>query len=497
MAALVIIREDIGAPRKLRISRPDRGFRAMSATMTPRASKTSFAPLLALLCGGALAACARDGETPSAAPTAPPPSAAPAAAAPPATTSAPRASEAPPSAAPPPAPPTAPEALSVLYVTVDSLRSDMPWNGYGRDIAPRMTAFSKEAVTYTRHYSISSYTAMSFTGLLSGKYPSEVSRSGYFFSNTPDEVTLFPELLQKAGVRTMSAHAHFYFEKKAGFHQGFDQYEIVPGLSADNTTDRNVTSPQHLDIAMRMLGDKANTAGRFFAWFHFLDPHDQYMKHEGISFGTKTRDLYDGEVKFVDEHVGKLLDFVASQEWGKRTVVVISSDHGDAFGEHKMYRHGFEIWDVLTHVPLMIRGPGMAAHRIDTPRSSIDLPPTFFELLGMPPDASFQGKSLVPELRGGAPDERDVIIDLPRTSDNDRRRALVRGSYKLIAYGDDDGYALYDLAKDPDEKDDVKRKVPEAFEDMKARYKAASERIHDVCPKNTSKLKGVKKGKKC
>lgn len=471
--------------------------------MMARAMKSPLAPLLALLAGVgaagvALSGCARDGETPSTAPSAPQPSAAPTT--PNAPTAAPSvtAPASPASAvAAPASPPNAPEPLSILYVTIDSMRADMPWNGYGRDIAPRMSAFAKEAVTYTRHYSVSSYTAMSFTGVLSGKYPSEVPRSGYFFSNTPDEVTLFPELLQKMGVRTMSAHAHFYFEKKAGFHQGFDAYEIVPGLSADNTTDRNVTSPRHLDIAMRQLGDKANTQGRFFAWFHFLDPHDQYMKHEGIDFGKKTRDLYDGEIKFTDEHIGKLLDFVAAQEWGKRTVVVLSSDHGDAFGEHKMFRHGFEIWDVLTHVPLMIRGPGLAPRRIDVPRSSIDLAPTFFELLGAPPEASFQGKSLVSELRGGAPEERDVIVDLPRTSDNDRRRALVRGSYKLIAYGDDDGYALYDLAKDPDEKDDVKRKVPEAFEDMKARYKAASAKIVDVCPKNTSKLKGVKKGRKC
>lgn len=387
--------------------------------------------------------------------------------------------------------------MSVLYVTIDSMRADMPWNGYPRDIAPRLTAFEKGAVSYTRHYSVSSYTAMTFTGVLSGKYPSEVPRSGYFFSNTSDDAVMFPELLQKANVRTMAAHAHFYFEKKAGFQQGFDVYEIVPGLSADNTTDRNVTSPQHLELAMRMLGDKANTSGRFFAWFHFLDPHDQYMRHEGIDFGKKTRDLYDGEIKFVDEHVGKLLDFVAAQPWGNKVAVVISSDHGDAFGEHKMFRHGFEIWDVLTHVPLMIQMPGAKARRIDTPRSSIDLPPTFFEMLGVPVDPGFQGKSLVPELRGGEPDERDVIVDLPRTSDNDRRRALVHGDYKLYAYGDDDGYALYNLKTDPDEKTDVKRQDKEAFEDMKARYKKASERIIEVCPKNVSKLKGVKKGKKC
>jgi len=361
-----------------------------------------------------------------------------------------------------------------------------------------LTAFEKDAVSYTRHYAISSYTAMSLGGLLAGRYPSEVDRSGYFFGNYPDSVTMFPELLQKAGVKTMTAHAHFYFDVKAGFRQGFDVYEIVPGLSADNTTDKNITSPGHLELAQKMLSDKANTAGRFFAWFHFLDPHDLYMTHKDIeSFGRSARDKYDGEIKFTDQHVGKLLDFVKSQEWGKRTAVFVTADHGEAFGEHKMYRHGFEIYEVLVHVPLMVQAPGIVPRRIDTPRSSMDLPPTFLEMLGAPADPSFQGTSLTKELLGGEPEERDVIVDLPRTSDNDRKRALIRGKYKLIAYGDDTGYALYDVVADPGEKKDLKRIDKEAFEDMKARYKAASERIKDVCPKNTHMLKGKRGGKPC
>ncbi len=282
-------------------------------------------------------------------------------------------------------------------VSIDSLRADMPWNGYERDIAPALTAFEKKAVSYTRHYAISSYTSMSVGGFLAGRYLSEVDRSGYFFGNYPDSVLMFPELLQKAGVRTMSAHAHFYFDQKAGFRQGFDVYEIVPGLSADNTTDRNVTSPGHLELAMKMLSDKANTSGTFFAYFHFLDPHDVYMTHEGIpQFGKRARDKYDGEVRFTDMHVGKLLDFVAQQPWAKDTAIIVTADHGEAFGEHKMFRHGFEVWDVLAHVPLMIQAPGITPRRIDVPRSSIDLAPTILELTGAPAEPSFPGRAWCP-----------------------------------------------------------------------------------------------------
>jgi arylsulfatase A-like enzyme len=391
-----------------------------------------------------------------------------------------------------------PKDLNVLLVTVDSLRADMPWLGYGREIAPVMTAFSKTAVSYSRFYSISSYTAMSLGGLLAGRYPSELERSGYFFGNYPDSVLMFPELLQKAGVRTMTAHAHFYFDQKAGFRQGFDVYEIVPGLSADNTTDKNVSSPQHLELAQKILSDKANTKGRFFAWFHFLDPHDQYMSHDGIGpYGKSTRDKYDAEVTFTDQHIGKLLDFVAAQDWGKRTAVVISSDHGDAFGEHKMYRHGFEVWDVLTHVPLMIRAPGITPRRVDTPRSAIDLAPTILEMLGTPKDPAMPGESLVPELYGKEPPVRDVVVDLPRTSDNDRRRAFIRGDLKLIAEGDDDGYRLFDLKEDPGELKDIKSQRKDDFEKMKAAYKERSSSIKDVCPKMREKLRGKKDKKPC
>jgi arylsulfatase A-like enzyme len=392
-----------------------------------------------------------------------------------------------------------PKDLNVLLITVDSLRADMPWTGYPRPIAPAMTAFEKTAVSYTRFYSISSYTAMSLGGMLAGRYPSELERSGYYFGNYPDSVLFFPELLQQAGVRTLSAQSHFYFDQRSGFRQAFDVYEIVPGLEEDHQTDKNITSPQQLELALGMLSDKANVQGRFFAWFHFLDPHDAYQPHAGIGpYGGNTRDLYDVEVTFTDQHIGKLLEFVESQDWGKRTAVVISADHGEAFGEHDRWRHGFELWDVLTHVPLMIRAPGVAPRHIDVPRSAIDLAPTILDLFGVPKDPAMEGTSLLPELYEGkdAP-VRDVVLDLPRTSDSDRRRALIRDNLKLLALGDDDAFQLYDLKKDPREETDIQWGTRAKFEEMKAAYQDLSAKIPSICPKMREKLRGRKKHKPC
>jgi arylsulfatase A-like enzyme len=442
-----------------------------------------------------LAACAGDEGRPPVPPPAPPASAS--ATVEPAPVASATASAAP--APPPPLPSAPPGKLNVVLILIDSLRADMPWTGYERDIAPNLTAFSKKAVTYTHAYAVSSYTAMSVAGLLAGRYPGEIERSGYFFSSYPDSVLMFPELLQKAGVRTMAAHAHFYFDKQhAGFHQGFDVYDIVKGITQNNKTDENITSPQHLELAKKQLSDKANTGKTFFAYYHFMDPHDEYMPHPGIGpYGKNSRDKYDAEVTFTDQHVGKLLEFIGAQDWGKDTAIIISSDHGEAFKEHKMWRHGFELYEMLVRVPMLIHAPGITPRRIDTPRSAIDLAPTILELTGAPAEPTYQGKSIVPELYGKAPDERDVIVDLPRTSDNDRRRALIHLPYKIIAWGDDLAWEFFDIAKDPGETEDLKRKEKAAFEEMKARYKEAVKAIKDRCPQHTEKLKGKNERKRC
>jgi len=94
---------------------------------------------------------------------------------------------------------------------------------------------------------------------------------------------------------------------------------FVPGVTFDPNTDRDITSPQHEKIAEEMLGDPENDNRRFFFWAHFLDPHDIYQHHDGIDWGTSPRSIYDGEVQFTDQYIGKLLDFIAAKPWAART----------------------------------------------------------------------------------------------------------------------------------------------------------------------------------
>ncbi len=390
-----------------------------------------------------------------------------------------------------------PADLNVLLLTIDSLRADMPWTGYPRDIAPTLTELEKQAVSYTHGYALSSYTAMSIGGLLGGRYPGEMKRDGYFFGSYRDNV-MFPKLLHNAGIHTIAIHAHLYFRKGAsGFEQGFETYEVVPGLAWDPTTDPNVTGEKSEQAAERILSDPANTNGRFFAWLHMMDPHDGYRSHPDVpAWGKKARDLYDNEVGYTDTQIRKLLDFVAKQPWGSRTAIIISADHGETFGEHGMYRHGFELWEPLVHVPWMFVLPGAKARHIDVARSHLDLAPTVLELFGLPAEPAFEGKSLVQELYGNRePAQEDVLVDLPRTSDSDRRRALIHGQYKIIAFGDDAYFQVFDLEADPEEKTSLQKTDPTTFQGMVQRYKAASKSLHDVGPFACRKLKGAPAGR--
>src|ERR1700691_1182708 len=263
--------------------------------------------------------------------------------------------------------------------------------------------------------------------------------------------------------------AHMYF-KAAGFDQGFDDWKIVPGISFDPNTDRDITSPQSEQRAEKALGDPANDSRRFFFWAHFLDPHDLYLKHEGIDWGKSDRDRYDAEVTFTDQYIGKLLDFIATRSWAARTVLIVTSDHGEEFGENGMNRHGFEVWQPLVHVPLFFIAPGAPPRHVDVLRSAVDLAPTILDLFAVAPDPSYEGKSLVGEVYGAPSEERDVVVDLPATSDNGRRRALLHGTEKLICFDNDSYCRLYDLTQDPTEHAPTRK--GDDWKQMKARYDA-------------------------
>jgi len=381
--------------------------------------------------------------------------------------------------------------MNVLLLSVDCLRADMPWTGYPRPIAPNLTKFAEQGVIYTRAYSVASYTAQSVAAWLTGQYASTLYRTGVFFTSYTKANSFFPEALQADGIRSLGWFSHLYFARGKGIDRGFASWELVPGITFDPQTDNYVTSNKMYDLGVKILGNPENTKGQFFAWAHFGDPHDQYIKHkESPDFGNKNRDRYDSEVWYTDYHIGKLIDWAKGQTWWPHTVVIISADHGESFGEHGQYRHAFELWEPLVRVPLIVMGPGVIPKRVDALRSLIDMAPTIMEFLGKQSLPQFAGQSLVSEIYGReVPKSRDHIqLELTEDTNNPQRRAIIAGNYKLLIRGYDESFSLFDLTNDPGEEHNLAQAESDRFKEMKALYKETFSKIPSIKPFGGMKL---------
>lgn len=385
--------------------------------------------------------------------------------------------------------------LNVILITVDTLRADgLGFAGYPKPTSPNLDALAAKSTVFERAYSMASYTGKAVGPMLIGKYPSEAIRNFSHFDTYAPANTFVTERLHDAGMRTFAGMCHWYFRPSSGMSQGFDVWDtsaIPPGMG-DN--DTSVTSDREADLAIALLSKPENTEKHFFAWFHFFDPHAQYVPHQGApdftggdrSPAAATRAAYDGEVWFTDKHIGRVLDFVAEQPWGADTAIVVTADHGEAFGEHGMAWHGREVWEPLVRVPLVVYVPGAEPRRVAEKRSHIDVAPTILELAGVPlPEerGELQGTSLLEDVfaaKDAELEERDVLVDMPKGPFNDPRRAIITGKspgMKLVHFGAL-YYNLFDLAEDPNEKNDLS-KDKERVKAINARIEALRGRMKE------------------
>jgi choline-sulfatase len=367
-----------------------------------------------------------------------------------------------------------PEGLNVVLITIDTLRYDLGYLGATRPISPRLDELSRESVLFERAYSLASYTAKSLPPMLIGRYCSETHRGYSHFNRFEKTDTFLAERLQKAGIQSVSVQGHWYFFQNYGMERGFTRIDSsAQPKQVQAEGDRTSTSEKLTDAALAELARPELAQKPFFFWTHYTDPHAEYAEHPGFDFGKDARARYDGEIAYVDHHVGRLLDGLRKSPLWAKTVVIVTSDHGEAFGEHGMIRHGFELWEELVRVPLLVRVPGVAARRITTRRSAIDLVPTVLELFRLPlPEGAdaLSGQSLVADLLApGEPPPRPILVDMPEGPHNAERSAFIDADVKLITSGGRP-LGLYDLAADPAEKTNLmsdKERTKAALESFK------------------------------
>ncbi len=380
-----------------------------------------------------------------------------------------------------------PEHLNVVLISIDTLRHDLGAAGYARPVTPNLDKLAQDSVVFDRAYSLASYTAKSVGPFLIGKYSSETHRDWSHFNRFTSKDTFVQQRLQQAGLRTVSVQGYWYFFLNTGLERGFDviNKSAAPQLVTVDG-DSNTNGDKVSDAALRELAKPELLEQPFFMWIHYVDPHSEYVPHEGFDFGSSSRQRYDGEVAFVDHHVGRVLDALEKSLFYDRTVVIVTSDHGEAFGEHGMIRHGFELWEELVRVPLIVRVPGVAPRHVQTRRSAIDLVPTILDLCGVPGPSTgegdfLEGTSLVGDLftpSGSEPGERPVFIDMAAGPNNADRQALIAGSMKLVASAGRP-LGLYDLDADPGETHDLLDDALQA-QPMIAQFKAFRRSLREV-----------------
>jgi arylsulfatase A-like enzyme/Flp pilus assembly protein TadD len=344
---------------------------------------------------------------------------------------------------PAPAPPPR-VATNVLIITVDTLRADRVGIYGATNIeTPNMDRLAHEGAWAPQSDAPVPLTRPSHVSLFTGRYPSEHGIRDNLSAPLNADVPLLSGIFQQAGFATAAFVASSVLDRQSGLARGFDVYSDRFG-GADQRTGDVVTAE-----AIGWL--RSPPKPKFFAWVHLYDPHAPYTPPEPYASRYAGR-LYDGEVAWCDELVGRIVTALREAGTLDNTLVILTSDHGEALGEHGEDVHGYFVYEATLRVPLIVRGPGVApGTRLGTLTRTIDLFPTVLDLMGVRADQPSSGRSLGPALRGGiVPDEpafAESLVPLLHYGWSDLR-SLRDGRWKYILAPRPE---LYDLEADPGE----------------------------------------------
>jgi arylsulfatase A-like enzyme len=370
---------------------------------------------------------------------------------------------------------------NIVLVSIDSLRADhLGCSGYPRPTSPRIDALAASGIRFAAAWSTTSWTLPAHVSLLSGR-----SLLGHGVSDSSDRIApsvpLLAELLHGAGYVTAAVVSAPYLSARYGFARGFDHYDdatVSFGSHADSW--RGATSPRVHGAVEAWL--RAHRREPFFLFVHYWDVHydydpprpfdtmfdpdyrgsitaADYYRNPAIRPGMDERDLahiralYDGEIRFTDEHVGRLLDLLSALGLDERTLVVLTADHGDEFFEHGRKGHERTLYEEVLHVPLVIAWPGTIrpGQVVREPVSIMDVTPTLLGVAGLPVPRGIEGERLLSDGLRGVGRRAPLVAELYR-SFLTLQLAVRDGPDKFIQSLKFPRVEFYDLAADPGER---------------------------------------------
>ncbi len=378
---------------------------------------------------------------------------------------------------------------NVLIVTIDAFRADrLGVAGYGRppgrSLTPTLDALARRGAYFRRVWSQAPNTPRSFPSILTGRYPTDIGwdKPTVNYPNLLPTNHTFFEGLAAAGLRPIGIFSHFYFTGDRGISKGFAEWsDDDAGTIAESNKDS--ASPRIVPRVIARLRQAAARRERFVLWTHLFEPHSSYMPHEefptSLSGVPGLMEKYDYEIAFADLWVKKLFDALRELGLDKTTAIVILADHGEAWGEHKAYFHGTDLFDEQLRVPLIIAVPGQTARVIDDDAELVDVGPTLLDLVGAPIPTAMRGRSLLPRIEGRSLTAAPIFAEqMPATAWPHQAAMMVAGNHKVIHRISDRRWELYDLGRDPSEKNNLAG-LPDAsatFADLRAKLLAFEER---------------------
>jgi arylsulfatase A-like enzyme len=345
-----------------------------------------------------------------------------------------------------------------VVVTVDTLRADrVGVLGGPSDITPHIDRLAARGTRFLDATAHSSLTVPSHASILTGQWPfAHGVRDNAGFA-VPDSMPTLAERLKARGFRTGAVVAAFVLGSSTGLARGFDRYverfEMRGAQISLSSLERRGTEVAH--DAAAWIGEATLSPSPFFLWVHLYDPHAPYDAPP--AFASRFPDQpYNAEVAAADWAVGDVISALPAQA-AARTLVVLTSDHGESLDEHGEPEHGMFVYDSTLHVPLVIVAPGGPSGVAVTGQvRHIDLVPTILDLVGAEVPSDLPGQSLAPLVRGGVqsdapPSYAESWFGRLHFGWSDVR-SIRTGDWKFVAAPRRE---LYDLARDPGETTNV------------------------------------------
>jgi len=364
---------------------------------------------------------------------------------------------------------------NVILITLDTTRADhLGCYGYAGVKTPNIDALASRGVVFEQAATAAPLTLPAHCSIMTGTYPTYHGVRINGNTALSEEQTTLAELFAAQGYQTGAFIGAFVLDGRWGLKQGFQYYDDRFDLKKYKHLDLGaIQRPGNLIMDAALAWLETQRQKPFFAWIHLYDPHIPYEPPEPYRSeygGRGPAGLYDGEIAFMDEQIGRCVTWLAANDLARNTVLVLVGDHGEGLTSHGEETHGFFIYDSVARVPFLVATPfpELQGRRVTSQVSTVDLSPTVLGLVDLPAPSRTDGRSLLGAMfRPEQGSESSAYSESMAPNIQygwSPLHSLRRAGYQFI---DAPRPELYDVRQDPAEKTDLAARYPDIVREMK------------------------------